>query len=75
MSNCSIKDSVFHLFSSNLEELVLKKTLTHTSSLKMDMLRKVIHDGTNFRNLKLLSLHGYVSEEALLALISSNIFP
>jgi hypothetical protein len=41
----------------------------------MDILRKIIHDGKKFRNLRLLSIQGNVSEEALLALISSNIFP
>ena len=66
-----IKDNYFRLFSDNLTELVLKyETKLSPQALKIDIVRKLVKEGTKFMHeLRLLSLEGYATEESLLALL------
>jgi len=72
--NSNVKNTVLSLFTKKLEELVLKKNLIG-SSVKSDMLLRLIQEGQRFRNLRLLSISGNVGVESLITVLSNNVFP
>eukprot|EP00347_Sterkiella_histriomuscorum_P001578 403371490 len=78
LANCSIKDNYLSLFSDALEELIIKKNVVNSGqAIKQDILKKIMQERQPFSNsLKLISLHGYVTEESIMTLLShATIFP
>lgn len=65
------------LFSSNLEELIIKKNISHQYVKKVDLLKKIILDSSAFKeSIKLLSFEGTTEDETFYSLINSrDIFP
>ena len=73
-----IKDTWPTLFSSNLKELVIKKGMSQNlSHTRLDMIKKLIQEADKFRkDLRLLSINCFTTEDAVMALIShSHLFP
>ncbi|TNV84273.1 hypothetical protein FGO68_gene17556 [Halteria grandinella] len=78
ISNTTIKDTWPQLFSSNLKELVVKKSVCQQANVtRLDVIKKLIQEGGKFRHdLRLLSIHSYTTEDAVMALLSHNhLFP
>ena len=65
------------LFSSNLEELIIKKNISHQYVKKVDLLKKIILDSSAFKeSIRLLSFEGTTEDDTFYSLINSrDIFP
>lgn len=74
-SSCLFKESLFKHFSNKLTELVIYKKILDGQSTHTDMLNKLIQDGYQLSNLKLLSITCMVAEESLLVLLGKKPFP
>lgn len=72
LDNCQVKENMLFLFSSNLEQLVIKKNISHQYVKKYDLLKKIILDSSAFKeSLKLLSFEGTTEDETFYSLINS----
>jgi hypothetical protein len=75
LNNILIKEMVFTMFSHNLEELVIQNRILESQTNRLDILRKIIKEGYQLQQLRLLSVSSVCSEESLLILIAACPFP
>jgi len=63
------------MFSPKIEQLVISRNILQGQSQRVDILKRLIVDGFNFKNLKLLSLSTVVSEQSMFILLDKCPFP